>query len=239
MYGCLTKPMLSRSPRLPNLLCVLTAPSVLWFGSELMSITGFSSYSELLGMSKALDKSHPLLICSFSTTSLKCKGKLPWGKAISFLLPFLYFLPSTRRCLCLCLPAFHKSSLEMFVSCLHQTLYPVTALLNKNRHAVMYGNSLFLNIQHINHTSHWVFRIYLNKRRYRPSGQHAGTYILACSFSELGWDVIWIFFMKKKNILSSLFWSVYQKDAGWGADVHSTSHIVNLLHDCVFAFSSS
>lgn len=34
-----------------------------------------------------------------------------------------------------CLPEFHKSSLEMFVSCLHQNLYPVTTLVNKNRHA--------------------------------------------------------------------------------------------------------
>lgn len=108
----------------------------------------------------------------------------------------------------------------------------------KNR---MYGNWLFLNIKHINHAT-LIFQemTWLYTFTARPPRQHAGAYILSCSFSVVKGDMIWIF----SWILSSLFWSVCQKNAynlTW-VDVqvnqNTTSHIENWL-SVVSAFSSS
>lgn len=142
-------------------------------------------------MSEAPDKSHTLFINLFILVLPLSSAKENFleGKSVLFLLALLYFLPSARRCLCLCLPVFHKLSLEMSDSCLHQNLYPMTVLLNKKQAccentwctATLSASTLSKSIK--DSVIHWFLRrsmcTIMNER------QHAGTYMLQCGFSVL------------------------------------------------------
>ncbi len=172
-------------------------------------------------MSKALDKSHLLFInlFHFSSTSLKCKGKLPRGKSISFLLAFLYFPPFTRRCLCLCLPVFHKSSLEMFVSCLRQNLYPVTGLLNKKQAccektwcmATLSSLTLSTSIMQAIDFSGEEIECIPSQGELDPLGNMQVH--ISCHATSAHWDYMWSeSFSWRETILSFWFWSVSERD---------------------------
>lgn len=151
-------------------------------------------------MSKAPDKSHTLFINLFILVLPLSSAKENFleGKSVLFLLALLYFLPSARRCLCLCLPVFHKLSLEMSDSCLHQNLYPMTVLLNKKQTccentwctATFSALTLSKSIKAIDSL------IFEAKHVYYHEWEAACRYIYVAMPLQCIRDMIWIFFTK-------------------------------------------